>query len=245
MQWKPISWSNIFLTLAPAYFSSFTSPCACLALSHAEFAKLQGFCHLPSCPAHSYSPFSCHFLRNAFLSTPPPRLAPPQYPFVFIPTGRRDWEKMGRWLRVSYSGVPTIERSHIYHPVSLCILKWGKPLQCPPPSLSTVSKVYQYSEILVWVGLCVCLWGGQHWGKVSEVEYMGQPGGHRCGIRFRGDLGMLGGPRNPQNLKESFELPEGITGNLKANNWRFETNNCPWYLNYTGKESKSPRELWK
>lgn len=38
---------------------------------------------------------------------------------------------------------------------------------------------------------------------------------------------MLGGPRNPQNLKESFELPEGITGNLKANNWRFETTNCP------------------
>ena len=44
MQWKPISWSIKFLRLAPAYFSSFTPPCACFALSHAEFAKLQGFC---------------------------------------------------------------------------------------------------------------------------------------------------------------------------------------------------------
>ena len=36
---------------------------------------------------------------------------------------------------------------------------------------------------------------------------------------------MLGGPRKPQNLTESYELPEGITGNFESNNWRFETNN--------------------
>lgn len=76
------------------------------------------------------------------------------------------------------------------------------------------------------MGLCVCLWGGQHWGKDFEGETwvslettdVEQDSGETLGC-----WEALGSHR----ISEFFELPEGVTGNFEANNWRFETNNFP------------------